>query len=145
MKAVLAGFRLINNMDEVMRAFAPVYVRPDASGLITLGFHVTQQHCNPNGHCHGGVWATMADVVMGLNVGAATGLGGPTISLSIDFLGAARVGQWVEGSARVLRSTHRLGFAECFFTADGEAALRANAVFRRKVPRRSIEEYCAPE
>lgn len=138
------GFQPIGDMDEVMRAFAPVYLRAEASGCVTLGFHVGPQHCNPGGNCHGGAWATMADVVMGLNVGLATGFGGPTVSMSLDFLGAAHTGQWVEGNARLLRSTPRLGFAECFFTADGDPALRANAIFRRRFPSRQIEEYLAP-
>lgn len=139
------GFRLIGDMDEVMRGFAPVYLRLEDSGLVALGFHVGSQHCNPSGNCHGGTWATMADVVMGLNVGLTTGLGGPTISMSLDYLGAARAGQWVEGKARLLRATHKLGFAECIFTADGEPALRASAIFRRKIPVRGIETYLMPD
>ncbi|HEX5538084.1 MAG TPA: hypothetical protein VFX27_12920, partial [Sphingobium sp.] len=57
-----------------------------------------------------------------------------TVSLSIDFLSAAVEGQWIEGRAEVLRWTPNLGFAQCRFSADGEIALRANAVFRRKSP-----------
>jgi uncharacterized protein (TIGR00369 family) len=128
------GFHLIDGLDAVMGAFAPIHIRQEPSGLVTLGFRVGPQHCNPRGHCHGGTWATLADVLMGLNIGFATGLSGPTVSMSIDFLAAATIGQWVEGCARVLRSTPNLGFAECTFTADGELALRANAVFRRKYP-----------
>lgn len=125
-------FQLLGNMDPVLDALAPIYVRQEASGGVTMGFCVGPQHCNPNGDCHGGTWATLADVLMGLNVGLLTGLGGPTISLNLDFLGAARVGHWAEGSARVLRSTRNLGFVECLFTVDGEPTLRANAVFRRR-------------
>lgn len=137
------GFRLIGEMDEVIGGFAPVYLRSDETGAVMIGFHVRRQHCNPGGNCHGGAWATMADVVMGLNVGVATGLGGPTVSMTLDYMGAARIGQWVEGKARLLRATHKFAFADCFFTADGEPALRANAIFRRKFQPRSIESYMA--
>ena len=129
---MVAGFHRLKQLDEVMRSFDPIYVRQEADGYVAIGFHVGPQHCNPRGNCHGGTWATMADVVMGLNVGFITGLSGPTVSLSIDFLGAAVEGQWVEGRAEVLRWTPNLGFAQCRFSADGEMALRANAVFRRK-------------
>ena len=129
---MVAGFHRLKQLDEVMRAFDPVYVRQEAEGYVTLGFRVGPQHCNPRGNCHGGTWATMADVVMGLNVGFITGLSGPTVSLSIDFLGAAVEGQWVEGRAEILRWTPNLAFAQCRFSADGETALRANAIFRRK-------------
>ncbi|WP_313808797.1 PaaI family thioesterase [Sphingobium sp.] len=127
------GFLLIDALDDVMGAFAPIHAKKEED-QITFGFRVGAKHCNPAGNCHGGTWATLADILMGMNIGCVTGKTGPTISLSIDFLGPAREGQWVEGRAKVLRWTPNLGFAECSFTADGEPALRANAVFRRKVP-----------
>ena len=137
------GFLPLHGLDSVMDAFAPVYVRQE-DDKAALGFRVGIQHCNPRGNCHGGTWATMADVLMGLNVGFASGKSGPTVSLSVDFLGAAAMGQWVEGRANILRWTHNLGFAECLFTADGEPALRANAVFRRKTPSyRNVAEAIA--
>ena len=128
-----AGFQQMRPLDALIEAFAPVYAR-EAEGGVVLGFRVGSQHTNPRGNCHGGAWATMADVLLGLNIGMETGMSGPTISLAVDFLGPATVGQWVEGSARVLRHTPRTGFAECLFTTDGAPALRASAVFRRNVP-----------
>lgn len=133
MNDVPPGFLLLDALDDVMGAFAPIYARKEEK-QVALGFRVGGQHCNPRGNCHGGTWATLADIVMGINVGLVTERSGPTVSLSIDFLGAAREGQWVEGRAKVLRWTPNLGFSECLFTADGEPALRANAVFRRKLP-----------
>jgi len=134
MTIVPTGFRALRPLDSIIDGYAPVYFRQDGDGLLRLGFHVGPQHCNPRGHCHGGTWATMADVLMGINAGLVTGMGGPTISMTLDYLEAAEVGQWIEGSARVLRQTPRMAFTECLFTADGVAALRANAIFRRKYP-----------
>lgn len=131
---VPAGFGLIVPMDEVIGGFAPVFLRRLPDGQVSLGFRVGRQHCNPTRHCHGGTWSTMADVLMGLNLGFVTGLTGPTVSMAIDFLGAAGIGQWVEGTSRVLRQTQRLGFVDCMFTADEKPALRASAVYRRKLP-----------
>lgn len=134
MNDVPEGFRLFKDLDKVMEAFAPIHGRQEADGTLTLGLRIGPQHCNPRGNCHGGTWASMADVIMGINVGIVTGMSGPTVSMSIDYLGAARTGQWVEGRARVLRASPKLGFADCVFTAEGEIVLRANAVFRRKWP-----------
>ncbi|HWU04088.1 MAG TPA: PaaI family thioesterase [Novosphingobium sp.] len=140
------GFRLLNDMDEVTRAFAPLYLRPADNGLVDLGFRVGAQHCNPRGHCHGGTWSTMADILMGLNLAIATGLSGPTVSLTVSFVGPAEVGQWVEGRARVLGHSPRLGFTDCTFSADGVLALRADAVFRRKQPPfRDYQALLAPD
>lgn len=125
-------FQRLAAMDEVSDGFAPLFARRAGEAGIALGFRVGSQHCNPRGDCHGGTWATLADVLMGVNVALVTRLSGPTVSMSLDFVGPAGMGQWVEGSARILRHTPRLGFADCIFTADGEVALRASAVFRRK-------------
>lgn len=143
MADVPAGFQRVDPFDRIMGAFDPLYMRQEADG-VALGFRVGPQHCNPSGHCHGGTWATMADIVMGVNVGFATGRSGPTVSLGIDFLGPAAEGQWVEGRAEILRWTPNLAFAECRFTADGAISLRANAVFRRKVaPYRDYQSLLA--
>jgi len=69
---------------------------------------------------------------MGINVGLGTGLNGPTISMSIDFSGAAMEGQWVEGHGRILRWTSNFAFAECHFMVQDKVALRVSGVFRRK-------------
>ena len=126
------GFRPITPIDALMEAFAPMYRSDDADGHLSLGFFVDRQHTNPRGDCHGGTWATMADLQMGMNVGTLTGRSGPTVTLSLDFLGAAKTGQWVEGRARLMRETRQLAFMDATFTADGELALRANGIFRLK-------------
>jgi len=131
MADVPPGFRPINPVDGVTQAFAPLY-RRDEGNHISLGFHVGPQHCNPRGHCHGGTWATLADLEMGMNACTMTGRGGPTVTMTLDYLGAAVVGQWVEGKARLLRQTPKMAFMDCTFTADGELALRANGIFRLK-------------
>lgn len=126
------GFFPLPPLDGVMEAMAPLYFRIDDNDQYVLAFHVGPQHCNPRGHCHGGVWATMADLQLGMNVGRLTNRTGPTVSMSLDYLGSARTGQWVEGTTRLLRRTPRLAFVDATFTADGELVLRANAIFRLK-------------
>jgi acyl-coenzyme A thioesterase PaaI-like protein len=36
----------------------------------------------------------------------------PTISLQVDYMGAARVGDWVQGEGEVLRSTRNMLFGQ---------------------------------
>jgi len=127
------GFKLFEPLDSVIAAFAPVFIRRD-EGHVTIGFRVGAQHCNLQGNCAGGVWATLADFQMGMNVGLMTGLSGPTVSMSVDYLGAARPGQWAEGRTRLLRRTPKLAFLDATFTVDGEFALRADGIFRLKWP-----------
>jgi len=136
-----SGFRLLYPFDPLMAALAPLYARECPDRSIMFGFHVGPQHCNPRGTCHGGTWATLADVLMGMNAGIVTGLTGPTISMHIDYLAAGLPGQWIEGRARVLNHSPRLCFVECSFKADGEILLSATAIFRRKrAPFRAASE-----
>lgn len=127
-----ADFFPLQPLDRVMEAIAPLYFRIDENNQFVLAFHVGPQHCNARGYCHGGVWATMADLQFGISLGRLTKQTGPTVSMSLDYLGSAHEGQWVEGSARLLRQTPKLAFVDATFTADGEPVLRANAIFRLK-------------
>lgn len=54
----------------------------------------------------------------------------PTVSLSIDYLGPAPLGAWVQGQAEVLRGTRNLLFAQGLVSADGQPALRVNGIFK---------------
>jgi acyl-coenzyme A thioesterase PaaI-like protein len=76
---------------------------------------------------------TFADMLMPFAALMQTDLGDhflPTVSLSADFLAPARLGAWVEGRARVLRTTRNLVFVEALVTAEGAAILRTNGIFK---------------
>src|SRR5882757_2589703 len=53
-----------------------------------------------------------------------------TISLSLDYLAPARIGDWVEGTASVLRRTGSLVFAQGLVTSSGTALLRGSGVYK---------------
>ena len=53
-----------------------------------------------------------------------------TITLSLDFLGAGRIDQWLEFVPRVLRAGGSLGFVDCLVRADDHPIARGNATFR---------------
>ena len=50
--------------------------------------------------------------------------------MSIDFIGCAKIGQWLRGRERVIKTGGTICFAQCLVTADGELIARANATFR---------------
>lgn len=79
---------------------------------------------------------SLADVVMGHTAHRAgppeTGL--VTVSLTTDFPGSARSGDWVAGHATVVRRGRRLAFTRCEFTAHDRLVLVASGVFAT-VPR----------
>ena len=53
-----------------------------------------------------------------------------TINLSVDFVGSAKIGQWVEFTTTFIKAGSTLCFTQCFVTADGVPCARANATFR---------------
>ena len=53
-----------------------------------------------------------------------------TVSMATDFIGAAKLGQWVAFDTQYVKTGRTLCFAQAFVTADGEVIARADAQFR---------------
>jgi acyl-coenzyme A thioesterase PaaI-like protein len=114
----------------------PLYSKAQ-NGAILLALRIRPAHCNSRGFAHGGLISALADNAMGLSLSEALGerhkerpSGVVTISLALDFLGAGRIGQWLEIVPRVLRAGGSLGFADCLVRADDQPIARGNATFR---------------
>ena len=101
---------------------------------VSLGLRIEERHTNSRGICHGGLLATMADLALGYS---ALATGGPdgntrsfvTVSLTLDFAGSAKPGDWVESEVEVQKTGARLAFANCYLLANGVRIVRANAIF----------------
>jgi uncharacterized protein (TIGR00369 family) len=130
---VPAGFRRFRGENGFIGANGPLYFLHEGA-LFKLGFRVEPRHCNPMGICHGGMLATFADMLM--PVGAIMTVPAvqrhflPTVSLQIDFIGPARVGDWVEGEMQVLRTTRSLVFAQGLVRSGDAVVLRCSGVFK---------------
>jgi len=74
----------------------------------------------------------LADNAMGLSCGQALEGGARlvTVSLAVDFLGSATLGQWVEVTPKLNRLGSTLCFAEAEVRADGNLCATAHATFR---------------
>ena len=108
----------------------PLYSKKD-EGVVTIGFRAGAAHANSRGFVHGGMISALSDNAMGLSCGQSLE-GAPslvTVSLAVDFLGSATLGQWVEIRPKVNRAGGRLCFAEALVTADGEPCAKAHATF----------------
>lgn len=97
-----------------------------------LAATIAEAHCNARGFAHGGLISALADNAMGLACVLADGkaAGAVTANLSVDFLGSAQIGQWLEVVATPVRIGGTLAFAEARISADGEPVARASAVFK---------------
>lgn len=114
-----------------------LYAKRGAKGTrdeFVLGFRVHQHMCNPAGGLHGGMMMTVADLVGTMGGGTLVGLRKflPTVSMTFDFVAPARVGDWVEGRAEVVRQTRSLLFTDISLTVGEERFLRASQI--AKIP-----------
>jgi acyl-coenzyme A thioesterase 13 len=97
---------------------------------VSLGLRIEERHTNSRGICHGGLLATMADLALGYSALATGGHASfVTVSLSLDFAGSAKPGDWVESEVEVQKAGARLAFANCYLLANGVRIVRANAIF----------------
>lgn len=115
-------------------ALGPVYWVEDGGGLLRLGLRLKPQHNNIIGIPHGGMLLTLADAAIGVNLGRLQRRRDParvvvTASLTSDFLGSARQGDWLEAAVTVRKTGRQLSFGECLLQVDARPILRASAVF----------------
>ncbi|MDD5336429.1 MAG: PaaI family thioesterase [Rhodoferax sp.] len=126
------GFRSVKLGGPFISHNGPLYAKWSGQRLL-LGFRVEERHSNPLKVCHGGMLATFADMLIpcaAMYQGEMERRFLPTISLQIDYMGAAALGAWVQGEAEVLRTTRNMLFGQGLVTADGQAALRVSGIFK---------------
>lgn len=119
----------------VTNPWEPLYAR-QAEDRLVLATRVREPHCNSRSMPHGGFLAAMADNAMGLSLGvnlarigqSAAGL--VTVSLTLDYLGSARLGQWLEFDTDFVKLGRSICFAEATVRADGVPVARARATFK---------------
>jgi acyl-coenzyme A thioesterase 13 len=110
-------FRPLFRTSPVLDLIGPLYCRGEGTDLV-LGLRAERKHCNARGTVHGGILATLADVALGYTMAFAS-TSPPslvTASLTLDFVGTAKAGDWLEASVDVLKHGSRLAFASCYNT-----------------------------
>ncbi|MES2896931.1 MAG: PaaI family thioesterase [Pseudomonadota bacterium] len=129
--AVPPGFARHFRQSPLTDPWEPLYSRKTEDAVI-LGLVAEPAHTNSRGFVHGGLISALADNAMGLSCARCLGDGASlvTVNLTLDFLGTARIGQWLEFTTIFVKAGGTLSFAQAFVTADGEPCARANAVFR---------------
>ncbi len=115
----------------------PLYSRSRADGSVDIAVEIRDVHCNSRGFVHGGLICALADNAMGLSAvmhaRPATGqapASAVTVSLTVDFIGVARIGDTLEIRPNVLRSGRSLAFVDCKVVCADKLIARANATFR---------------
>jgi len=104
---------------------------------VQMGLHLTEQHCNSRGLVHGGLIAALADNAMGLScvvalrtAGRDVGNGLVTVSLGTDYLGSAKLGQWLLVDPEPVKVGGSICFARAIISSEDVPIAMANATFK---------------
>ena len=99
---------------------------------VTMGLLLARAHTNSRGLIHCGLIAALADNAMGYSCAQATGwtTSYVTVSLAVDYVGSAQIGQWLAVECDVIKTGSTLCFAQSLINADDAVIARANATFR---------------
>jgi acyl-coenzyme A thioesterase 13 len=101
----------------------------------SFAIQVQSQHCNSQGVAHGGFLLALADLALSYgSYGPGEAPPRITLSLSADFAGVAREGEWVEAHVDVQKAGRRVIFVNCFICVGERRIVRASGVF---VPERA--------
>ena len=129
---VPGGFRPHYRSSPMLDLLGPFYSQGEGKDLV-LGVRVADKHANSRGFAHAGLFLTLADVALGYAVAASQNppVSLVTASITADFVGSAKVGDWVEAKVDVQRVGGKIAFANCYLHAGEKRIVRASAVFAR--------------
>jgi|TARA_B110000902_G_C14279241_1_gene576111 uncharacterized protein (TIGR00369 family) len=130
MSGIPEGFTPLFRSSPFLDLLGPLYNKKTTDNLV-IGFRCEQKHCNARGTVHGGVFSSVADVALGYNAAFSGDKPVPmvTASLTIDYVGAAKLGDWVEVNTDVQKVGRSMAFANCYFIVDNKRIARASGVF----------------
>lgn len=125
------GFERHFRQSPLTDPWEPLYSKRTDRAVI-IGLRLDKPHTNGRGLIHGGLIAALADNAMGHScahvMGGASSL--VTIGLAVDFVGTAKIGQWLAVEPEVIRTGSTICFAQSLIKADGVVIARANGTFR---------------
>jgi uncharacterized protein (TIGR00369 family) len=125
-----SGFEPLFRSSPLLDLLGPFYGKGSGRDLV-IGLRVAEKHLNSRGTVHGGVLAAMADVALGY----ATAFSSDpprrqtTATLTVDYTGSAREGDWMEARLEWAKPGRTLTFANCYIWSGEKPVARASAVF----------------
>lgn len=108
----------------------PYYLKPDGEGQL-VGLRLLDQHMNYRDMAHGGVLSTFADVAMSWQVYCSEDPPVPisTITLAVNFLGPARLGDWLVADMRIDRKGRQVAYCSGKIMRGEDVLATASASF----------------
>jgi uncharacterized protein (TIGR00369 family) len=126
------GFAPLFRNSPYTDAIGPLYYRKEGRDLV-IAIRALAKHANARGLVHGGLLMTIADIALGYSMAFCEDppVSLITASITADFAGSAKVGDWIEAHVDVQKIGTRLAFANAYLFVDGQRILRASGVYLR--------------
>lgn len=104
----------------------------ERDGGTVVGLLMQARHMNWSDVAHGGVLTAMADATLSYQIAFSQDPPLPlaTISLHTDFVGAAKLGDWLEASAQIDKLSRNMGFVSGHISANGERLMTMSGAYR---------------
>jgi uncharacterized protein (TIGR00369 family) len=131
MTEIPAGFEPHFRKSPFTDPWEPLYSKKTEAAVV-IGLRLAKPHTNGRGLIHGGLIASLADNAMGYSCAQAMGWVSSlvTISLAVDYVGSAEIGQWLSVENSVIKTGTTICFAQSLIKADDTVIARANGTFR---------------
>ncbi len=112
----------------------PYFLREQADGPKLIGLRIEPHHINYQDAAHGGVISTFADVALSHAVYDAERprLTPSTITLGVNYLHGAKLGDWLEAQVRIDRLGGRTAYTSGQILRDGDPIATMTGVFAIK-------------
>jgi len=130
------GFKRHFRRSGLTDPWEPLYSRK-LDDRVQMGLYLADQHCNSRGLVHGGLIAALSDNAMGLSCAAAlaaigrdAGKGLVTVSLGTDFVGSAKLGDWLLIDPEPIKTGGSICFARAIVSSNAKPVAMANATFK---------------
>lgn len=114
----------------------PYYLGPAVEGVRVIGLRVCPHHINFQDAAHGGVISTFADVALSHAVHDAERprLVPSTVTLTVNYLQGAKLGDWLEARVRIDRLGGRTAYTSGGVWRDGKQIATMSGVFAVRRP-----------
>ncbi|MGM9515891.1 PaaI family thioesterase [Roseateles sp. DB2] len=125
-----AGYEPLFRTSPFLDATGPWFHRRTQEGFV-VGLRIDKRHTNNAGTAHGGLIATLADIALGYVTASSqqVPLRMTTTHLSLDYVGGAALGAWLEARVSIVKVGSRLAVANAIIMADDTPVASAHASF----------------
>lgn len=131
-----AGYQRHTRRSPLTDPWEPLFAL-ETIDAVQLALEIREAHCNSRGFAHGGLISSLADNAMGSSAvrrarqqPGAQKVGAVTVTLTMDFIDSARVGEWIEFCPTVLKVGRTLAFVDCQVVCGDRIIARSSATFR---------------